>query len=73
MPVWTMAMPYSRAAWVTSSSRAEPPGWATNATPWRAAVQTAFSSGRPWLVEALIDQDVNAWTYPLFRRYEIGD
>jgi acetolactate synthase-1/2/3 large subunit len=34
------------------------------------AVENAFSSGRPWLVEALIDPDVNAWTYPLFRRYQ---
>ena len=37
------------------------------------AVQAAFASQRPWLVEALIDPEVNAWTFPLFRRYEIGD
>jgi acetolactate synthase-1/2/3 large subunit len=37
------------------------------------AVAAAFASRRPWLVEALIDPEVNAWTFPLFRRYEIGD
>jgi acetolactate synthase-1/2/3 large subunit len=38
-----------------------------------AAVATAMSSGRPWLIEAPIDPDINAWTYPLFQQYEIGD
>ena len=37
------------------------------------AVHGALRSGRPSLVEALIDPSVNAWTFPLFRRYEIGD
>ena len=37
------------------------------------AVRDALSSKRPTLVEAMIDRDVNAWTYPWFRRYEIGD
>src|SRR5262249_18321765 len=37
------------------------------------AVRNAFASGKPWLVEAMIDPGVNAWTFPLFRRYEIGD
>lgn len=37
------------------------------------AVAAALASGRPWLVDAIIDPDVNAWTYPLFRRYELGD
>jgi acetolactate synthase-1/2/3 large subunit len=34
------------------------------------AVRKAFESGKPWLIDALIDRDVNAWTFPLFRRYE---
>jgi acetolactate synthase-1/2/3 large subunit len=34
------------------------------------AVRKAFDSGRPWLIDALIDPEANAWTFPLFRRYE---
>jgi acetolactate synthase-1/2/3 large subunit len=34
------------------------------------AVRTAFESGKPWLIDALIDPSANAWTFPLFRRYE---
>jgi acetolactate synthase-1/2/3 large subunit len=37
------------------------------------AVREALKSGKPTLVEAMIDRDVNAWTYPSFRRYEPGD
>lgn len=37
------------------------------------AVEAALCSDSPWLVEAAIDPDVNAWTYPLFQQYEIGD
>jgi hypothetical protein len=36
-------------------------------------VREALKSGKPTLVEAMIDRDVNAWTYPSFRRYEPGD
>lgn len=39
----------------------------------REAISAALASGHPWLVEALIDPEVNAWTFPLFRRYEVGD
>jgi acetolactate synthase-1/2/3 large subunit len=34
------------------------------------AVRKAFDSGKPWLIDALIDPEANAWTFPLFRRYE---
>ena len=44
-----------------------------NADAFTEALRRAFASGKSWLVEVLIDRDVNAWTYPLLRRYEIGD
>jgi len=34
------------------------------------AVAAALASGEPWLVDAAIDPGVNAWTYPLFKRYQ---
>jgi acetolactate synthase I/II/III large subunit len=37
------------------------------------AIQEALSRPKPTLVEAMIDRDVNAWTYPSFRRFELGD
>ncbi len=35
-------------------------------------VGDALASGRPWLIDAIIDPDINAWTYPPFRPYESG-
>jgi acetolactate synthase I/II/III large subunit len=37
------------------------------------AIREALKRQKPTLVEAMIDRDVNAWTYPSFRRYELGD
>ncbi len=37
------------------------------------AVAAALESGRPWLVEAVIDPAINAWTYPPFRPYGAED
>ena len=50
-----MAMPYSRAACVTSSSRAEPPGWATKLTPWRAAWSMLSRTGKLARNEVALD------------------
>ncbi|MBS1678989.1 MAG: thiamine pyrophosphate-binding protein [Actinobacteria bacterium] len=36
-------------------------------------VADAFASGRPWLIDAVIDPDISAWTYPPFRPYRTGD
>jgi acetolactate synthase-1/2/3 large subunit len=33
-------------------------------------VADAFGSGRPWLIDVVIDPDISAWTYPPFRPYE---
>lgn len=33
-------------------------------------VADALGSGRPWLVDTIIDPEINAWTYPPFRPYE---
>ncbi|MCC6792732.1 MAG: thiamine pyrophosphate-binding protein [Thermomicrobiales bacterium] len=35
------------------------------------AVAHALAANEPWLVDAAIDPDVNAWTFPLFKRYEV--
>ena len=37
------------------------------------AVKEALASNQPWLVDAAIDPDVNAWTFPAFKRYEVED
>lgn len=37
------------------------------------AIDEALNRPKPTLVEVMIDRDVNAWTYPWFRRYELGD
>jgi acetolactate synthase I/II/III large subunit len=36
-------------------------------------VADAFGSGRPWLIDVVIDPDISAWTYPPFRPYESED
>ena len=33
-------------------------------------VADAFGSGSPWLIDTIIDPDINAWNYPPFRPYE---
>ena len=37
------------------------------------AVKEALAANQPWLVDAAIDPDVNAWTFPAFKRYEVED
>jgi acetolactate synthase-1/2/3 large subunit len=37
------------------------------------AVSAAVASRRPFVVEVVIDPDVNAWTYPLFQQYELEE
>jgi acetolactate synthase-1/2/3 large subunit len=36
-------------------------------------VADAFDSGRPWLIDVVIDPDISAWTYPPFRPYRSED
>jgi acetolactate synthase-1/2/3 large subunit len=37
------------------------------------AVAEALGSGRPWLIDVVIDPDISAWTYPPFRPFESQD
>jgi acetolactate synthase-1/2/3 large subunit len=37
------------------------------------AVRSAIGRPGPFLVEAVIDPDVNAWTFPLFQQYELEE
>jgi acetolactate synthase I/II/III large subunit len=42
----------------------------TDAAGLAAAVRTGLAARRPYLVDVLIDPDVNAWTFPAFQPYD---
>jgi thiamine pyrophosphate-dependent acetolactate synthase large subunit-like protein len=45
----------------------------TDADALREAVAAAVRSGRPHVVDVAIDPTVNAWTFPLFKHYELEE